>query len=330
MDEIQNNAPAEPGGEVDLLAFFDEPEVKGDSPAPQENNTEAEEQPEGDSDSGQVESDDDSDSAEGETEDSEESDEDPEYEITVNGKKERVKQSELLQGYQRQADYTRKTSELAQKTKEFEAHMEETNRQYAAKLQEINHNLQMFDPVPRLMQELQKAHEIGDIEAVNKLRLDIRDAHEARRYYDEQLKTAEAELQKAESQRDAEHIAKQRDVLFEKFPFLKDEKRKDSFNKTMNSAFEKVGFTNEELSGLKPREKDARVAALAYYAGLYLKSQDARPQVAEAIKGKVITPKPGARPADAKGAKRESAFRNFAANPNEEGSLAAVLDSINF
>ena len=48
---------------------------------------------------------------------------DPEYEITVDGKPLKVKLSELKQGYQRQADYTRKTQALAEERRQVDAMM---------------------------------------------------------------------------------------------------------------------------------------------------------------------------------------------------------------
>ncbi len=47
----------------------------------------------------------------------------PEYEVIVDGQKVKVKQSELLAGYQRQADYTRKTQELAEQRRQTDAMM---------------------------------------------------------------------------------------------------------------------------------------------------------------------------------------------------------------
>ena len=45
----------------------------------------------------------------------------PEFEVVVDGQKVKVKQSELLAGYQRQADYTRKTQELAEQRRQADA-----------------------------------------------------------------------------------------------------------------------------------------------------------------------------------------------------------------
>ena len=47
----------------------------------------------------------------------------PEYEVVVDGQKVKVKQSELLAGYQRQADYTKKTQELAEQRRQADAMM---------------------------------------------------------------------------------------------------------------------------------------------------------------------------------------------------------------
>ena len=47
----------------------------------------------------------------------------PEFEVVVDGQKVKVKQSELLAGYQRQADYTRKTQELAEQRRQADAMM---------------------------------------------------------------------------------------------------------------------------------------------------------------------------------------------------------------
>jgi hypothetical protein len=48
-------------------------------------------------------------------------DDDPEIEITVQGKKEKVRLSELRKGYMRQADYTKKTQKHAEDVKAWEA-----------------------------------------------------------------------------------------------------------------------------------------------------------------------------------------------------------------
>lgn len=47
----------------------------------------------------------------------------PEFEVVVDGQKVKVKQSELLAGYQRQADYTKKTQELAEQRRQADAMM---------------------------------------------------------------------------------------------------------------------------------------------------------------------------------------------------------------
>lgn len=49
----------------------------------------------------------------------------PEFEVTVDGQTQRVPQSELLKGYSRTADYTRKTQALSEKEKQWQGKLNE-------------------------------------------------------------------------------------------------------------------------------------------------------------------------------------------------------------
>lgn len=338
-DEVTQTAPETGGGEVsdagniDFVALFDGADKNSEPAKPQQDNAEAngepEAEPEGEIEAGTEESDAGEEPAPPEAE---EADVEGENAVDEKGKRysladgTKVTFNELRDGYLRQQDYSKKTAELAERVKAETAKIEQ---QRLVALQDLNQKLQIFDPVPRLMQQLQEAHEIGDVEMVTKLRLDIREAQDAQRFYGEQLAQAEYKKEQEDRQADAEHVRKHQKMLMEKFPFLKDKTRAASFNEVATNAFKKAGFTAEDLAG--ERRPDSRVAALAYYAGLYLKSQESRPQVAEAIKGKVIVPKPGARHADGgKGAQKQDALRRFSQNPNGEGSLAAALNALDF
>lgn len=57
-------------------------------------------------------------------------DEDPEYEVTADGKTEKVKLSELKNSYMRQADYTRKTQEIAETRRSLEQKRAEQDEAY--------------------------------------------------------------------------------------------------------------------------------------------------------------------------------------------------------
>ena len=64
-------------------------------------------------------------------------DEEPElYAVTVNGEEREVSFDELLKGYSRQSDYTKKTQELAEERRNIEAGMEKYNSELAGLQQE--------------------------------------------------------------------------------------------------------------------------------------------------------------------------------------------------
>ena len=81
---------------------------------------------------------------EGEEEESEETDdgeeEDPLYAVTVNGEEHEVTFDELLRGYSRQSDYTRKTQELSNDRKQ----MEELQKQYNSEVSTIQTERQQY------------------------------------------------------------------------------------------------------------------------------------------------------------------------------------------
>lgn len=59
------------------------------------------------------------------------------YKVNVNGQEMEVDEKELLQGYQRQADYTRKTQEVAAKEREVSAKAEALESQYGTTIETL-------------------------------------------------------------------------------------------------------------------------------------------------------------------------------------------------
>lgn len=81
-----------------------------------------------------------SEDAEDGADDSEEETEEPRYTVKVNGEEYEVNLSELRDGYQRQADYTRKSSEVADEKRQLQQHAEQIEQmrgQLAAEYERI-------------------------------------------------------------------------------------------------------------------------------------------------------------------------------------------------
>ena len=91
-----------------------------------------------------------SEEVEGENEESEEeAPRDEKFVVKVDGKEIEVPKDELIRGYQREADYTRKTQKLAEERKLVESEFQQVRgerEQYAQVLGQLQHKLREFEP----------------------------------------------------------------------------------------------------------------------------------------------------------------------------------------
>ena len=196
-------------------------------------------------------------------EETEESDEEVEdepdvYAVTVNGEEREVTIDELLKGYSRQSDYTKKTQELAEQRKGFEG----TQQQVATELQQIQlerqqyvHTLQNLiegsmgnlDKFSNVDWESLKAND--PIEFVTK-REEFREAQEKIQHLQrEQQETQQRQAQ--ESQIQHQEILKQEHAaLIEQIPEWSEPKKQKSLAKELRSYASSVGFSDEELNSL--------------------------------------------------------------------------------
>jgi hypothetical protein len=196
-------------------------------------------------------------------EETEESDEEVEdepdvYAVTVNGEEREVTINELLKGYSRQSDYTKKTQELAEQRKGFEG----TQQQVATELQQIQlerqqyvHTLQNLiegsmgnlDKFSNVDWESLKAND--PIEFVTK-REEFREAQEKIQHLQrEQQETQQRQAQ--ESQKQHQEILKQEHAaLIEQIPEWSEPKKQKALAKELRSYASSVGFSDEELNSL--------------------------------------------------------------------------------
>lgn len=288
---------------------------------PPDNAAKAEEQPEMDSE-GEDEADDteslddvedeadaQGDEVETETKDSEKPDT---FDVTLpDGTTEKVGVDELRNGYLRQADYTRKTSELAEQQKQAQAEAEQFGQYQTQLLQALQDKLTSVEPLPLLEFKLKEAMEIGDTDAATELRFQIQDARTLLEKNQRALQYNQSKesQQKEEAEKGTLEAKRQeyREGFAKAMPWVVNSKQgREKFNSAATKAMEKIGITAEEAAA----NHDHKVAQLAYYAGKYLQSQEAKPQAAQKLKGKAVMPKPGGRSPDGgKSARLQDALR---------------------
>jgi hypothetical protein len=236
----------------EALLSLEEPEEE----TPQEEEaqpTEVEEsQPEEEDESFEEESEEES------TDTDEEAEEDLLYAVTVNGEEQEVSLGELMKGYSRQSDYTRKTQEVSEQRKEFDAMKQQMAQEYQqiqAERQHYVQNLQSFmegsmsglDQFAEVNWELLK--ETDPIEFVTK-KEEFREAQEKMQRLQQDQYAAQ---QRGSAQAQQEHrrtLAEEGAALVKAVPEWGDTDKKQEMAGNLRSYAMENGFTKEELDSL--------------------------------------------------------------------------------
>ena len=186
------------------------------------------------------------------------------YTVKVGGEEVDVTEQELINGYQRQADYTRKSQALAEQRKANEAEIaqaRELRDQYAAALQQVE---QIFTPQDPGEEHWNKLYESDPLEYV-RARDQFRSQQEAfQKVISERQQLSQQQQAEMAQQREA-HLAEQREEMMRRIPAWSDPdvfaKERDSLKAWANDA----GITDEEIAGIT----DARAVETLRKAWLY-------------------------------------------------------------
>jgi len=180
------------------------------------------------------------------------------YAVTVNGEEQEVTLDELVKGYSRQSDYTRKTQELAEQRKSFEQNQEKVNQefgniqaerqQYVEALQNVIQNSsEVFEKFSNVNWE--NLRETDPIEYVTK-REEFREAQEkVQKIQNEQHQAHQKFLEEGNKQRQV-FLQKEHSALVEALPDWGDSEKQKTIAKELRSYASSQGFSNEELDSL--------------------------------------------------------------------------------
>jgi hypothetical protein len=224
----------------------------------------------------ETETDEESGNVEAQSDEHEEADEQPAAEQTftvrVDGKDESVRLSELLSGYSRTADYTRKTQVIASERKQLEAEHAQARKEraeYATLLPKLRQAVEAGIGKEPNWEELRAADPVkASIEwqrwQERKARLAQVDAETAR------VRATQAEEEAA--MRNAVLI-EQRQKLLEKMPTWKDKKVAAAESGAVTDLLRSVGFADSELAIYDHRAMLIAVKAAKYDALMSEKSK---------------------------------------------------------
>ena len=209
-----------------------------------------------------------------ESSDIQENSEEPYYSVTVDGTDLSVNLEELIQGYQRNADYTRKTQELAQERNQSSEFVERSKKDVEAKLQKLNELNNAAQA--QLQQEYANIdfEKLYDEDPVEAARLE----HKMRKKH-EQLAQVSQQTQSLQAEEFNKYLEEQQKQLVKKMPEFLDEQKGPRFKQQMRDYLSNVGFKDQEINSIY----DHRYVMLVKDAMSYRNLQKAKPGIKKKV-----------------------------------------------
>ncbi len=226
--------------------------------------------------------------SEEQTEGDEEADEAPQsgqtFRVKVDGEEVEVPLDELLKGYSRTADYTRKTQAIAEARRQAEAEAaaaREERQRYAQTLEVLDAQLRTLQP-PDI--DWDRLYKENPVEWVRQ-----REIHRTRQEQASWVQAQRAALVEKQQQEEqieqAQTLEAERAKLFEALPEWRDaDKARAEKAKIVSYATEKLGFTTEEISDIYDARAVVALRKAMLFDELMSKRDQMRPKIMQKAK----------------------------------------------
>lgn len=191
---------------------------------------------------------------------------DPLVTVKIDGKSVEVKLSELKNGYQRQADYTRKTQEVSEVKRAAEAEFTKAQQErqtYAQNLQRLQIQTEAFLQQQQAT-DWQALLESDPVEYLKQQRIAQEQQARLSQVYAEQQRVQQQDAYEAE-QRQVQHLQDQREQLLAKIPAWKDETKAKAEKAALRDFLLGEGYDEKTVASLA----DSRAVVIAREAMLY-------------------------------------------------------------
>jgi len=259
------------------------PAVDSEEAAPEE----SEGEPEAEAEADPAEEDEEEETPE---EEPEEEAEEPAYTVVIDGKKESVTLEELKSGYQRGADYTRKTQSLAQERRQLEQVAQQVSQERNQYAQAIN---QLQSQMQNEYQQFQNVNwdqlrEEDPIAYIAK-KDEMRDLENRYRQAESEKHRVQQQQQLQEASEFKRRLNDEKQLLEMAVPEFKDPEKRAPFQQKLRQFALRSGYTEDEIANLY----DHRAVMILDKARRYdeiIKSKPAKKKVVQKTK----TAKPGA------------------------------------
>ena len=216
----------------------------------------------------EAQSDDEQSDSDGDVEEQEQVEEKPRYKVKASGEEIEVTLDDLIKGYQREADYTKKTQTLAEQRKQVEAERQVIEQ---AKLQrdQYQERLAMIESAYRNAAPQENLEALKETDPIGYA---FKVAEQTQR--EKQLQAIQLERARIAQQQQAEqsqslnsHLAVEAQKLAEAIPEYADEQKSVQVKKDIRDYARKIGWSDEELASVY----DSRAVLTLYRAMQYEK-----------------------------------------------------------
>lgn len=235
----------------------------------------------------------------------------PDMVIEFDGAKVPVK--ELMDGYRREADYTRSKQALSQERgalqelgKNFHTAIERVTDYLISKLPpEPTPELAFQNP--NLHYQMKLAHEtaLAEIQQV----LAVKNGSEQAGKF-----LSDVEFNS--------HLSSENERLIKQMPHLKDQKRLDAFNRTVEKGAKSLGFSEEEIK----TTADHRIRLMAYHAAYGIEARAKAAQAKAKIQAApVMQPQRQKHPNSAAALERNNAMRSLKSSGSMDDAIKALM-----
>ena len=208
----------------------------------------------------------------------EEEDKPPSFTVKVDGKNVEVTLEELQKGYSREADYTRKTQQVSEERRAFQAEAElvRTERQqYSQLLGSLQAQLQQ-NAAPQI--DLDRLYNEDPIEWVRQKELarDAEKVHAAIQSEQQRLSHIQAQEQYQSMQA---HLAQQQDAMLKAIPEWANPDKAKAEKTLLIEWGQKLGFSSDELKNIFDHRAVVALRKAALYDQMMTKRGNIRPAV---------------------------------------------------
>ncbi len=215
----------------------------------------------------------------------------PTYKVKVGKEEVEVPLDELISGYSRTADYTKKTQEVAEQRKAVEA--ERAKIEEAARLRD--QYAQRLGIIEQMLSKPESQEDLAALKETDPIGYAVKVAEQTER--EKQLQAVRMERQRLAVQQQSEaqerlkvHLAGEAAKLREAIPEMQDETRAEVIRKEIREFAKAVGFSDQELSQVY----DHRAVTALYKAMQYDKLMKGKAGATKQVREAPKMLKPGA------------------------------------